>query len=203
VRNIAAVRDRKLVELASIVRRPGMYGPPAAVAFRIMSVMEDLAFIDQRDEIVASALKRLQARYGALGVPGIASWFKDRPSLCWDEVASTVAEVAHEVGYLAVGHALTAEEWARLRLDDLSTYSGRDWRRSEIQRDLPAPTLVVGAEGVFCYVSAEPPGGWVFLDFDTFAPPTPDPMLRDVRLPTRPKAAQGLVFTPYGRRYQP
>ena len=39
---------------------------------------------------------------------------------------------------------------------------------------------------------------WVYLDFDRWPPPIPDPLLRDLRLPAA-RALDGLVFSPTGR----
>ena len=203
MRTAAEFRARHLEWLSWLLTRPTMCASCAAdMAHAGLGVLDDLCFIDEREHEMEAARSRLRERYPtALSVWEIQQWFPASPEQGFvAEVASIIAEVAVALGYHEV-RRLTAEEWARLRLDDLSWLRGPDLLKPELEEWLPEPSMPVrGTDGelrasVYAFAPPEGAGGWVCFDFEEWGP---DARLRDIRLPTA-RAADGVVLTSAGR----
>ncbi|MFB4293806.1 hypothetical protein ACBI99_39670 [Nonomuraea sp. ATR24] len=208
MRPATELRQRWLETVPSMMKRAGMYasdGPQMETVARMF--LENLCFLDERDEDFAAIRQTLGDRYGACGVPGAFAQVFGSGSRCVEEVASVYAEQFHRLGYLEVGGTLGESEWAAL-IDEARTWSGqRDVRRDEVEAAFGPPGLVVGLR-VLCYVSTA--GEWAFFDcweetVRRYAPgkgccepvPGDGPLVRSVRVPA-PDFRSGLVLTLFG-----
>jgi hypothetical protein len=198
VRTTEEMRDRKLKLLEAMVRRPSMYGPPAAVYFQACMVIDDLFWLTGVGD-TRTAWDSLTVHYDSLGVPGMVNWLPTAKAQCWDEIASVVAEFAWGHGFLQVGPLISDSDWATHGLRDPRRWEGRDWVRSELMEALPTPTLEVGqggwGSGVMCF-APEDQGAWVFFDLETSHTIKDSPLL-DIRFPAK-RAEDGLMLTPHG-----
>lgn len=190
----AAMRARLLEQVASMLRRPGMYANHDQ-AFETMCLMrlEDLRFLDGPSELNRDELGVGQ-KYGPCGVPG-PFWtaFGDKFRRC-NEVASVYAEIFHRFGYLTPERLVPAEDWTVLLAAADSAYTGNDVHLSAIAEAFGPPSFKVG-RWILCYAPEEGTG-WVFFDGSDHTPDVydleqgrftggypEDPLLRSVRLP--------------------
>ena len=170
-------------------------------------LLDDLCFIDGRDDEYAAERERLRA-YGKVGVPGPFQALFGEKGHYVDEVASVYAEVFHRLGYLTAVEPRDEPDWPAFVAGLRHRFAQGDHRRSEVESEIGRPSLAIGT--VWCYVPAGASGAWVFFDFavdrslryqrgeGTFRQTDDDPLLRDVRLPA-PTFEAGLVLTLYGR----
>jgi hypothetical protein len=197
VRSSADIRERLLERLDGVLERPGMWAVAAfGTGVTVLRILDDLCFIDERDEMEAVA-ERLRRRFpGATYIWQIDDWFGPPRLGMQNETATILREEAVRLGYVEV-RRLTEGEWARLRLDDLAWCRERDWRAGELDEWLPAPSWGRDPHrrSVYAFAPPDEDAGWVGFDFDGVKE---DALLRDVRLPTEP-ARDGVVLTPHGR----
>ena len=193
------IRERKLDEMKMLITRPGMMAVGVqGVSNRWHVLIEDLLFLDDREDEMPSLRARILAPFGSVGPTEIDQWFDGLPTACTAEVSSVWAEQAARLGYLPTPPGLSEGDWRSLALEDPARYESRDWTMSELLSEFPAPTLIVDQK-VACY-APDDGGPWAFFDFYQWPPPLTDPRLRDVRVPDR-KAYGGLVLTPHGRQF--
>lgn len=193
------IRERKLDEMKLLITHPGMMAAGVhAVDNRWYVLLDDLLFLDDREDEMLNLRTRILAPFGSVGPTEINQWFDGLPTQCTGEVSSVWAEQAVHLGYLTTSPGLSERDWRSLRLEDPARYESRDWTMSELLSEIPSPTLVVDQK-VACY-APEDGGPWAFFDFYQWPPPLTDPRLRDVRVPAT-KAHDGLVLTPYGGQF--
>jgi hypothetical protein len=170
-------------------------------------LLADLCFLDDRDADWEQAQLQLRS-YGELGVTGPFEAMFGSP-LCQAEVASVYAELFHRFGYLAIDNPVSQQRRQELEAIARDLFPGTDVRRSEAERVLGLPSLVVGRR-VLCYATADPGEGWLFVDchaeyvrrYDAghgryTADLDTDPLVRSVRIPG-PSFEDGLILTLYG-----
>jgi hypothetical protein len=170
--------------------------------------LENLCFVDERDDDLAAVRRRFAGRYGKLGVHGPFAAVFGRARSCTAEVASVYAEQFHRLGYLEVGRELDESEWIALIDEVRNRVEERDVRRDEVEATFGAPSLIVGRR-VLCYVSGA--GEWAFFDCwdestmryqagkGAYEPVHESvPLVRSVRVPAD-DFESGLVLTLYGK----
>lgn len=187
-----------------------MYTTSGGAGFDIQlrSLLADLCFLDEREHD-ADRVHEILHRYGKLGVVGpfIALFGKDGNYVA--EVASVWAEQLHRLGYLQVGQLLGADAWAGLAGGLRERFDGKDVRRSEVEAEFGAPSIVADKR-VLCYAPGDG-SGWVFVDcFSQWSgryvagagryegERDDDPLVRSVRSPAA-DFESGLILTLYGK----
>jgi hypothetical protein len=205
-RSAAGIRVHFIVRLNLALLRAGMYGGEPALGI----FMDDLAWIDGRDERVADVMKAW-GTWSPVGVRGwLARLFGDLPSRHDAAAAFTYADLAQHWGYLRPQRTLTAKKYTRLRGE------ARGWTAAgaHIPADVVAafgpPSLGLTKYNRLYPVSlayASAAAGdplvifdfWQITDWDT-RPSTPrlgpEPVLRDVRW--RESGSTVFTFTPVG-----
>jgi hypothetical protein len=191
--------------------RTGMYATTGREMQLLAStLLDDLCFLDGRDEAdCALALQRVDS-HGKRGVAGPFEALFGRPR-CQAEVAGVYAEIFHRLGYLTVARTIGEQEWAELagRLRD--RFEDRDLRRSETHTLLGPPSLNIDRGTVLCYAADDPAAGWLFVDSPADyvrryqagtggyrAEADSDPLVRSLRLSSQP-FENGLILTMYGK----
>jgi hypothetical protein len=201
-----------LERLSSMITWTGMWsaGNGAAVDVQFGMLLNDLCFLDERDEEQAR-LDVVRRRYGKLGVVGPFVAMFGQGGRYMAEVASVWAEQAYGLGYLTIDRLVEAGEADRFTPQSLRRrFDGADLRRSEVEAQLGAPSLVADRR-TLCYAPADG-AGWVFVD--CYAQPRPgryvpgkghyeaerdgDPLVRTVRHPAA-DFESGLILTLYGK----
>jgi hypothetical protein len=110
-RSVTGVRAHFIERLNLALLRAGLYGGELALGI----FMDDLAWIDGRDDRVADVMKAW-GTWSPVGVRGwLARLFGDRPSRHDVAAAFTYADLACHWSYLRPQRTLTVQEYARLR----------------------------------------------------------------------------------------
>lgn len=175
----------------------------------LMNVLDDLAFIDEREEELERVYGRLKERglWCETRFYGILRREFPKANSLGNEIASVLAEVAHQLGYLTIDQRIWKTEWRAMRKFVRESCPKQDWHVADVVERFGEPSLVIGGawDYVHCYVS-EGSDGWLFCDYanawvNAERPGWEygsNPILRDVRLPT-PVFRRGVVRTPYGQ----
>ncbi|GAA4082576.1 hypothetical protein [Nonomuraea soli] len=209
MRSAIELRERWLETVPLILVRAGMYACDGREMETVSrTLLENLCFVDEREDECAAVSRMLGARYGKYGVQGPFAAMFGAGSRCVEEVASVYAEQFHRLGFLQVTRRLDAGPWADLLGMVQNRWAGRDLRLSEIQGSFGTPGLIVGKR-ILCYVSAK--GDWAFFDCWDDPPKRyvagegtyeslgeDDPLVRSIRIPAA-DFESGLVLTLYGK----
>jgi hypothetical protein len=214
-------RDRQLKRLVAMLATPELFsicGRDHEGALRAM--IQDLSFLDEREDESQSWLDGLLYYHGKCGIEGaFSAVFGVEETqlgaylrcLFLEEVGSVYARVLLSLGYLKLGRRLTEPEWTAL-CEAVPEYDSVDCRRSDIVSQFGEPSLTIGRR-VLCYVADSSDGSWVY--FDCFENPAPaayaidkrglvgggwvkDPLLRDIRVPAA-HFADSFVLTAWGK----
>lgn len=213
MRTIEELRSHLLQQLAGTAIRPSMYGGNewgVELVFRYL--LEDLCFIDEKDDQLKSAWADLQTRkvFTAFGVRGgIRRCFPGIQD-AHHEVTSIYSEVAYRLELLQVERLLSDAEWEFLTDGLKEACQDRDFTLSEVLAKFGTPTMsnTIRHDGSICYGPASIDSRWVVFDFcrcyfmianeQGKDPYKADPLLRNVRIPA-PTLAQEITLTPHGR----
>ncbi|MFI7699986.1 hypothetical protein [Nonomuraea sp. NPDC049480] len=209
MRSAIELRTRWLETIPLVIVRAGMYARDGREMETVgRTLLENLCFIDEREDDFAAIDRMFADRYGKHGVHGPFAAMFGADRRCVEEVASVYAEHFHRLGYLQVAHELDEGRWAGLLGTVRNRFEGQDVRRSEVQAAFGPPGLVVGKR-ILCYVSTT--GDWAF--FDCWDEPTRryvagagtyeslaevDPLVCSIRIPAA-DFESGLVLTLYGK----
>ncbi|GAA3119908.1 hypothetical protein GCM10010466_08440 [Planomonospora alba] len=209
MRSATELRQRWLETIPRVMARTRMYARDGREMETVgRTLLENLCFVDERDDDFAAVGGMFAGRYGEFGVHGPFAAMFGRDRGCVEEVASVYAEQFHRLGYLEVGRVLGESAWNALIGEVRGRFGERDMRRDEVEAAFGAPGLVVGGR-VLCYVSAA--GEWAFFDcwdepVQRYVPGRGTyesvsegaPLVRSVRVPAD-DVEGGLVLTLYGK----
>jgi len=162
-------------------------------------LLEDLAFVDGRADDFIKELKRVhldeRGLWSSLGTKGAfyRSFAEAEVPRMTDELASIWAEVAFHAGYLTPERMVDETAWEEIVSQVKEQAASGDLTLDSIHEQHGEFSAIVGFTRA--YISTG--GKWVFLDFET---PRNGSWLKSIRLPT-PSFAEGVLFTPWGRRY--
>jgi hypothetical protein len=193
MRDAAAIRERAREVLTGMLHRPTMYGWGQSYEGVVRGQLHDLAFIDEREEQLASALEELERRglFSALGAWGVLS-ARFGPGDYTDELASIYAHVAAQLGYFQPARRLSDVEWGRV--GDLPVWAAAEPRAvADVRARLGEPSYqrLGQTPSVLAYVGPND-GAWLYLDFGEGG------ALRDIRLPVSPFSAACVDLRPAG-----
>lgn len=186
-----------------MVTRTGMHGwNGESIEGAFFYTLSDLFFMEGREEEWHQKLRyKVTYPYGNTGVAALERWFGPAPDgrarKAAADVAAVYAEFCVNQGFLPDGHRLTDEEWSRLGLDDPAMYTQRDWSRSDLDMELPEPTLRVDKGRVYCFGHEDVARSWVFFDFVGTDWQDADPLLRSIRT-SELRSESGMILTPLG-----
>jgi hypothetical protein len=190
MRDAAAIRERAQEVLTGILHRPSMYGVGRSYECVVRGQLGDLAFIDEREAELASALKELERRelFSALGAWGVLS-ATFGPGDYTDELASIYAHVAAQLGYFQPARRLSDVEWERI--SELPVWAGEGPRAvADVRARLGEPSYQRRGQAPSVLAYAGPNDvAWLYLDFEGGA-------LRDIRLPVSPFSAACVDLRP-------
>jgi hypothetical protein len=103
MRSAADLKDKWLALLPMIMSRTGMFGSTGGeIEGLCLRLLDDLCFLDERDEDTVAEVHGDRSRYGKLGTQGPFWEMFGRDRSCTPEVASVFAEYFHRLGYLTV-----------------------------------------------------------------------------------------------------
>jgi hypothetical protein len=209
MRSVEQVRTRLLERLQAAVRRPRMWGGRDHEVHTVLhALLDELCFIDEREEELDLAIRGLHSRqlFRSTGIRGaFDEVLRDVPDFS-HEVASVFAEIAGWLGYLALARRLPVPEWQLLQEELPSWCQERDRSPTEVTARFGEPSLVSGS--VACYAPEDPRGGWIFFDFCPGKTGLDEhgnffrreDVLRDVRIPAADLTPR-FHFTPHGHSH--
>ena len=162
MRNSEEIRDQLLINLRSVVTKPGMVANDGrAVEVLALTLVGHIDFVDERER--GSETDRLR-RYGKEGVTGPFRALFGPGEALTSEVGAIMAHEAHRSGYLEVGRLLAPDEFTRIRSEIRGRFDEVDLLASEIEAELGEPTFQV-RDDVWAYGSTDVDDGWIFLAF--------------------------------------
>jgi hypothetical protein len=181
----------------------------------LMTVLDDLAFIEGREEDLSERFAALRDR-GSFGSEGVRGQFKylvreDRPGHL-EGMAMVYAEVAHQFGWLRPGRPLSAAEYDQLRTSARSWTEEEDRTTDDVVATFGAPSI--WREGYnpwwdtsFGYCTASSAEPIIVFDFwqetdwghrPRTSPLGERPLVRDVRWTTEGDFRSDFTFSPRG-----
>jgi hypothetical protein len=190
MRDATAIRDRAREVLTGMLHRPSMYGCDQFYEGAVRGQLHDLAFIDEREEELASVLKEMERRglFSALGAWGVLA-ARLGPGDYTDELASIYAHVAAQLGYFQPARRLSDLEWGGV--GDLPVWAAEKPRTvADVRARLGEPSYQnLGRTPMVLAYAGPNDGAWLYLDFA-------DGALRDIRLPVSPFSAACVDLRP-------
>ena len=205
---LKTIRNRSIEKLDGILKRPSMYAACDRDLFIIIEdLLETLLFIDG-SKIKASSFRNRLQRRGLLASPmGLQGDFVKfyRCSHFFEKVISLYIPFIHQLGYLSIASKLSDKNLNLLIHEYVPHWREKDIHFEELVNLLGAPSYQVGNcfAPVLLFVGSDLETDWVTLHFEnpvrenTFGE---NPPLSSVWLPSK-SFVEGLVFTPYGKRY--
>ena len=188
MRSAEEIRAGKLSTLQSVLVRPGMWGGGFMYEAAVRGVLQDLAFIDEREPQLEREIDDLRAQRlcSNTGVQGVLAQLDEDEWVVTHRTASVYARVAAQLGYFQPSRRLTAQEWVRAKRD-ASAWARRAPRTStDVTARLGPPSYECAGQWppVLGYAG---PGNdaWLYFDFPNGGAERP---LEFVRLPRRPFA---------------
>lgn len=139
MRSAAELRSRWLELIQGFIARTGMYATTGReMQLLAGQLLDDLCFLDDRDDAERALARQRVHSYGKLGVGRPFEALFGRPR-CQAEVAGVYAEIFHRLGYLTVGQIIGEPGWSDLTGGLRARFEGRDVRRSEAEALLGPP----------------------------------------------------------------
>jgi len=209
VRSAEELRERWIQLVTLIMERTGMYASTGReMQLLAGQLLGDLCFLDGTEASWEQEQSRLRS-FGDRGVAGPFEALFGSPR-CQAEVAAVYAEVFRRLGYLAIATPVAPRRWRDMAGSVRERFEDRDVRRSEAQRILGQPSLVVDRQ-VLCYAPADPAAGWLYVGchaeqasrYDIghgryTADRDDDPLVR-LAWTSGPDFEAGLILTLYGK----
>jgi hypothetical protein len=138
-RDVGEVRDYLLDRLNSALRRTSMYGGESALRL----YLDALAFLEGQEQALAGAIESLRSR-GAFISTGVTGAVKVLLGSRQDHVmASVYAEVARDLGWLALDSPVSPADHGRIR-DALPAWCARDRTHTDVMAEFGPPSLLLG-----------------------------------------------------------
>ena len=175
----------------------------------LSAMLEDLCYLDEREDEYHAVRDELNDRYGQRGISGRFKAIFDRDR-CQAEVTAVYGEVFSRLGYVKLERTLDSGRWNGMVENLVTLFDDHDMRLSGAEAKLGKPSAIVG-DRILCYASSHPTDGWIFVEGHDVATRSydieagryktifdDDPIVRSVRLSAQ-EFDKGLCLTPYGK----
>jgi hypothetical protein len=206
MKTVEECRARLLSALELALERPGLYvGSDQCADQFFCKLLNDLSWIDEREDDYRALFHSILK--GARLVVGQFYFQNFRfPGMACNEIASTYAEAAYQLGYFNPNHILDHRAFEDLQETLDQTFFKNDHIETEMIAALGPPSLsVVGGITTVCsYASIDKSTPWIHFDFARCYAPPPgafcdwfdSPLLRDIR-----RHENRLELLPFGKHY--
>ncbi|MDR8413540.1 hypothetical protein MTP10_32985 [Nonomuraea sp. 3-1Str] len=145
LRSPSEMRDYLVLQLNSVLRRPGMYGGEVSVRL----VLDHLLHLEHSDEAWAEEQRALELR-GAWTSTGVSGAFRNLiPGPYESGMTAVYSEFAHARGWLEADRTLTSAEYDQMRTQ-IPTWATRDRSLSEVINTFGPPSVLLGGNNP-CY----------------------------------------------------
>jgi hypothetical protein len=206
MRNSQEIRARTQKTLDSMLARPGMYGRNQVFEFAIRAQLEDLAFIDRRENELIESFGSLEAEglWSRWGCTGILEGIAGEGGYCTDQLASVYARIASKLGYFHIPRRLGETELKRMAASAQVWCKQTRRERAEVLSEYGEPSFPADAKasGVVAYAGPTDEA-WLHFDFDRiWSDAVCRYELRALRLPIQPFRASVVIVDDSGSDYE-